>query len=173
MQTQSFEIPTERFLLRPLTVLDVTERYLSWLREPGARQYITAASQTRELDDLKHYVASRCGRDDILFLGIFEMQGGLHIGNIKYEPVSRETGHAVMGIMIGDPEYRGRHVAGEVIDASVAWLAAHRGIREIVLGVSESNTAAIRAYEKVGFAIASTPHLPPALQGALTMVRHL
>jgi RimJ/RimL family protein N-acetyltransferase len=169
----SIEIVSARFLLRPLAENDATERYLSWLRDAHAARFISTAIETQTLGDLRRYIASRCGRDDVLFLGIFEKGSGRHIGNVKFEPIVRETAHAVMGILIGEPDYRGRDVAREVLDASVAWLGAHRGVREIVLGVSADNPAAIRAYEKAGFAVAQTAHLPNPPNGVLTMVRCL
>lgn len=149
-------ITTERFLLRPLVENDVTDRYLKWLGDADSRKFITFAAKDKSLSDLKQYVRDRIDRDDIFFLGIFEKDTGLHIGNIKYEPVNSELGYAIMGLMIGDPAYRGRGVAAEVLWASAQWLKKYRKIKQILLGVSTQNTAAIHAYEKVGFVIADT-----------------
>ena len=154
------EIVTSRFLLRELGVEDVTERYLGWFGDPEARKYIAAAAQTRELSDLKRFVKERTNRPDVLFLGISDRATGLHIGNIKYEPVDSVHGYAVMGILIGDPAYRGLGVTPEILISSGEWLKKHRNIKQIVLGVNKDNLGAIRAYEKSGFAIAPTPYLP-------------
>jgi len=154
------EILTERFLLRPLTEEDVTETYLGWLSDADAKRFITAAAKTKGLSDLRKFVSARIGRDDILFLGIFERNTGMHIGNIKYEPVDSELGYAVMGVLIGDPEFRGKGVTAEVLRASVLWLQQHRKINQIVLGVDKENTAAMRAYEKVGFVPSKSEFLP-------------
>jgi [ribosomal protein S5]-alanine N-acetyltransferase len=154
------EIASERFLLRELTEDDVTERYLSWLSNTEVRKFIAAAAKTKSLSDLKQYVRDRIGRNDILFLGIFEKNSGLHIGNIKYEPVNSDLGYAIMGILIGDPKYRGKGVTVEVLIASAQWLKSHRKIKQILLGVTKDNTAAIRAYEKVGFVFARTEIIP-------------
>jgi [ribosomal protein S5]-alanine N-acetyltransferase len=164
------EIASERFLLRELTEDDVTERYLSWLSNTEVRKFIAAAAKTKSLSDLKQYVRDRIGRNDILFLGIFEKNSGLHIGNIKYEPVNSDLGYAIMGILIGDADYRGKNVTTEVLFASARWLKAHRNTKQIVLGVSKNNPVAIRAYEKVGFAVADTPHIQKPAPGAITMV---
>src|SRR5688500_17313492 len=152
--TGEAQLATERFLLRPLTAQDVSERYLGWLRDADARKYIVAAGETRTLEDLRQYVRERENRDDVLFLGIFDRSTGLHIGNIKYEPVSSELGYAIMGVLIGEPAYRGKGVTTEVLRATAAWLNAWKGITQIALGVDEANAAAIRAYEKVGFVVA-------------------
>lgn len=164
------EIETERFLLRELSDQDVTERYLSWFRDPDAITNISSASSTTTLEELRRYVADRVGRTDVLFLGIFERASGEHIGNLKYEPVDSVRGHAIMGILIGEPAYRGRGVAAEVLGASGRWLKEQRDIREIVLGVGRENEAAIRSYEKVGFRVSPTPHIPAPGSGSLTMV---
>ena len=163
-------IETPRFVLRELQEHDVSERYLGWFKDQDARANISAAATTRELDDLRRYVADRSGRDDVLFLGIFEKASGLHIGNVKYEPVDSANGYAVMGILIGDPAFRGRGVATEVLAASGEWLKANRGIREIALGVHRRNAAAIKSYEKAGYRVGATPRIPDADYDAVTMV---
>ena len=108
---------------------------------------------------LRSYIAERCGRRDVVFLGIFVRTDGTHIGNIKFEPVDEREGYAVMGILIGDPSWRGKGVTIEVLEASTAWLVEHRGIREVVLGVEREHSAAIHAYEKAGFRIETTQRI--------------
>lgn len=168
------EIVTERFLLRPLAEHDVSQRYLGWLSDLEARKFITAAAATtQKLSDLRQYVLERIGRNDILFLGIFEKANGLHIGNIKYEPVNSVLGYAIMGILIGDSAYRGKGVTAEVLKASGKWLKENRKISQILLGVSKANHAAIRAYEKTGFVEADTPHIQKPMPGTIKMVCYL
>lgn len=162
-------------MLSPLTGEDATERYLSWLYNPDTKRFITAAADTKGFSDLREYVSVRIGRDDILFLGIFERATGVHIGNIKYEPVYSALGYVIMGILIGDPEYRGKGVTAEVLTSSAQWLKRHRNIKQILLGVSKDkdNAAAIRAYEKVGFVAGNRPYIPKSVFGAMTMVWYL
>lgn len=166
------EIVTSRFVLRPLTEADVTERYLAWLRDADAGRYIESAAKTDGLADLRTYVRTRIDRHDVVFLGIFDKGTRQHIGNLKYEPVVSELGYAVMGVLIGEPAYRGRGVTGEILKATGAWLKASRNIAEIILGVQVQNVSAIRAYQKVGFAAMHTPYITPA-PGAFTMVWRL
>ena len=168
--TAGLMLATERFILRELTVEDVSERYLGWLADRETSRFITAAASIQELEDLRRYVREHTGRDDVLFLGIFDRSTGTHIGNIKYEPVCVGRGYATMGILIGDSAYRGKGVAPEVLKASARWLKDHRNIRQVLLGVSKDNDAAIRAYEKVGFVIADTPHLQKSAPDVLSMV---
>lgn len=163
------EIETARFVLRELTVDDVSARYLGWLSDSAAKKWIVTAETTRGLADLREYVRQRVGREDVLFLGIFSKVGSLHIGNIKYEPVLRDEGRAELGVLIGDPAFRGKHVFSEVLAASAAWLKLHRQIRRIYLGVERENLPAVNAYRNAGFV--EEPALPQAsASGALRMV---
>lgn len=163
-------ISTNRFILKPLTINDATDRYVDWLNEPSTNQFISAKlTQT----DLQNYIAERLNREDVLFLGIFSKKDGLHIGNIKYEPVDSLYNYAIMGILIGDPCWRGKGVAGEVIFASASWLYEKHNIREIILGVSRANTSAIRAYQKIGFIEKPTKFIPIKTAEKITMIWYL
>lgn len=162
---------TPRFVLRDLVESDASERYLSWFSNEDARTYIESAAHTKALDDLRRFIRDRMGRDDVLFLGIFDKTTGDHIGNVKFEPVDSLKRYAVMGMLIGESAYRGKGVAAEVLAASGEWLKRHRGITEIVLEVHPDNTAAIHAYEKAGYRVVSaTPHLPNAPPHTVKMV---
>jgi [ribosomal protein S5]-alanine N-acetyltransferase len=165
-------IDTLRFTLRPLTVADVSTRYLSWLSDERVLRFINGATGDNHLDELKSFVAQREGRDDVVFFGIFT-HAGEHIGNIKYEPVDTEHGVAVMGILVGEVAWRGMGVAGEVIQASSMWLRKRWGIRAIALGVDRDNLAGIRAYEKLGFTEETHPLVPVDMTIACPMVWHL
>jgi ribosomal-protein-alanine N-acetyltransferase len=162
---------TNRFILRLLKVTDVTERYAQWLSDQTTSKFIS--SSPLNLHELRRYVLERCDRDDILFFGIFDKITGLHIGNIKYEPINSELRYAIVGILIGSPEWRGRGVATEVLSTSADWLHQYRNIEQIVLGVSRSNVAAIRAYQKAGFVEQSTVYIPNVSIENSAMVLHL
>ena len=166
----SILIQTERFLLRPLTENDVSDRYLGWLNNEEVRSFITEAKRTSTLSSLREYVRTHSARPDTLFLGIFAKENNLHIGNIKYQPVDSQKSYAVMGILIGDPAYRGSGVAAEVIKISGAWLKAQKNISQIVLGAHKENKAAIKAYKKVGFQISPTTHILKREDDTETMV---
>lgn len=144
-------ILTPRFLLRPLTAADATRRYQGWLRDTRARRHIQFARRSRSLPALRAYIVTRRRRSDCLFLGIFLRDGGEHIGNIKYEPIDRARRAAELGILIGEPAWRGRGVAPEVIRATARWLNDHRGITKVLLGVEKVNRSAVAAYRRTGF----------------------
>jgi ribosomal-protein-alanine N-acetyltransferase len=151
MISPELSIETERLLIRPLVTEDVSDRYLSWLMDSEAKKWITSADCTKQLTDLRSYVEQRVSRDDVWFLGIFDKDRNLHIGNIKYEPIVASLKAAVMGVLIGDPSYRGKGVFPEVFLPTAKCLGSRRGIDSIFLGVNLDNFAAVRAYSAVGF----------------------
>ena len=159
---------TDRFQIRNLTIEDANQRYLNWLNDEAAQRFIVAAADCNELQKLKDYVDSKIKSADCLFLGIFEKDTMTHIGNVKYEPIDLEKKTAVMGILIGDPSWRGKAVAREVILSSANYLKQSHGIRDIVLGVETDNAPAIRAYEKMGFTEFSDEDFQPK-PGAMYM----
>lgn len=56
-----------------------------------------------------------------------------------------------MGLLIGDCEWRGKGVANEVINKTSSWIKRKLKIKVILLGVSQQNKSAIKAYQKAGF----------------------
>ena len=142
---------SERFFLRTLIEDDVNARYLEWINGSDKSQYINYTNQNRTVDEVSTFVTERVNSDTVLFLGIFVRESGEHIGNIKYEPIDFKKSYAIMGILIGEKNWRGRGVAAEVIKASSMWLHNKYGIKQIILGVDVGNIGAIRAYEKSGF----------------------
>ncbi len=164
------EINSARFVLRSLCEHDASERYLGWLSDAATARFIISAGTAKDLSELKAYLRERCERPDILFLGIFERGSGLHIGNIKYEPIDVHNRYAVMGILIGEAAWRGKGVAGEVIATSAEWMRDSLGICEIVLGVEVDNLAAIAAYENCGFKIQASNRIKIAPGKTVAMV---
>ena len=163
-------IVTERLILRTLQAKDASLTYASWFQDPFVQQFITAARTPQTPDSLRDYIVDRQDRADVLFLGIFARDSGAHIGTIKYEPVDVVNRYAVMGIMIGEPTFRGKGLAQEAIVASSRWLQTHCGITQIVLGVHRENVPAIRAYERIGFVTESSPWVPMTDPESMTMV---
>ena len=166
-------IETERFLLKALTEEDVNKHYLDWINDPNKSQYISYGDKRRSINEICSYVAERSLNESILFLGIFIRGSGAHIGNIKYEPIDFQKGFAIMGILIGEENWRGKGVASEVIKASSIWLNNTHGIQQIILGVDVRNINAIKAYQKCGFNLEETPYIEINTEGQATMIWNL
>lgn len=151
------DIRSARFHLRPIREDDVTQRYLDWFSGRGAAQI---SRHPGSLDALRVYVRERRNRPDVLFLAIRFAETGLHIGNLKFEPIDHERVGAVMGIFVGDESWQGKGVATETIRAAADWLHDRLGLRYLWLGVANDNLAALQAYQRTGFVKKISPLIP-------------
>jgi hypothetical protein len=59
------------------------------------------SSQEHSIEEIKNYVSQRLDNDSVMFLGIFLMEDGKHIGRIKYEQIDYSNSVATMGILTG------------------------------------------------------------------------
>lgn len=64
-ESKIFTIYTSRFILRLLTEVDVTEKYLSWFKNLETKKYVVTASEMLGLEKLKDYVRKRTNRNDV------------------------------------------------------------------------------------------------------------
>jgi hypothetical protein len=145
-------IKTKRFLIKKLTLRNVNKTYFSWFKDPVIKKnIITSDSITAGgIKNLKSYVNKKINKKNILFLGIFTKKK-THIGNIKFEPISKKTHTTVMGVLIGKKKWRRKGVLKEIFPNICIFLYKYFGILRIELGVSNNNKIAIISYKKIGF----------------------
>ena len=147
----NIRISTRRLNLVSIGLSHISPTYLDWLSPfHHYSRYIMGCRHGYTLAELAKYVEAYIDRDDVVFLAI-ETKSGVHIGNIKYDPISIADRIAEMGILIGDYEWMGKGVAGEVIQSSSLWLKENMSIEHITLGLATDNKNAMSAYKKIGF----------------------
>ncbi len=146
-------IKTQRFFLRALVENDASNEYLSWFADSATNKFIESANKMQSLQSLRDYIRIRENKSDSFFFGIFTAEKAEHIGNLKYEPVDFVGQSAEMGILIGNPKFRGLGVAKEVIEASFNFLRETKNIQNIYLRVKKDNEHAVNAYLSIGFKV--------------------
>ena len=145
-------IRSSRFYLRNLNDFDVGAEYISWFSEENVKKYIeNRPEKASASEELKNYITHHNMREDSMLFGIFTHVDNQHIGNIKFEPINFQEKTAVVGVLIGDINWRGSNVFGEVFSAAKAFMATNYEILKFSLGVEISNLSAIKAYIKAGF----------------------
>lgn len=162
---------TERLCIRTLNYTDDLTLYLHWMRDSN-NSFIKSINTSYSLADLYTYVKEKDKSEYALLLGLFDISSDQHIGNIKFEPIVQEKKYAVMGIFIGNVNYRGIGITQEVIVNSFKKVLINFGIEKIILGVSKNNLGAISAYYKCGFIVTDNPVLNLD-NGSIEMVLHL
>src|SRR3954466_14026378 len=88
--------------------------------------------------------------DDQSVASVIEVDGRVAGWIAWYEETDRDYRHAGMDLYV-DPEQRGRGVGPDAVRTLARQLFTEHGHHRIVIDPALDNTAAIRAYEKVGF----------------------
>jgi RimJ/RimL family protein N-acetyltransferase len=154
------ELYSKRFYLRELTLKDASPLYLSWLNDIHSRRFI--AFRQDSIDELQQYIQSHVDEPNTLFLGIFCKSSHVHIGNVKFFFLDPNKEEFSMGIMIGDENWQGKGVAGEVLSLFSIYSKEHYGSKKMILQVETANASAVRAYEKLGFKVTEVVVEPPS-----------
>jgi ribosomal-protein-alanine N-acetyltransferase len=138
--------------LRPVCPGDVRGGYRRWQNDPQINRFLESRFQKFTEASLEAYVARFAADPDHVFLAVVARDTDAHIGNVKLGPIDRHHRVADMGLLIGDRAYWGRGIATEVIRLVARYAFDELGLRKVTAGCYSTNRAAIRAFEKAGFA---------------------
>ncbi len=145
------ELLSDRLVFRPLSLVYLTERYVSWLNNPEVYKYLeTGGNYTLEM--LKDYLIE-VENKKMLFWGIHIKNTDEHIGNIKIDPVNRRHGLGEYGILMGEPSQWGKGYAKEASQRILDYCFTNQNLRKITLGVVSNNAAAVHLYKSLNFEI--------------------
>jgi RimJ/RimL family protein N-acetyltransferase len=123
-----------------------------WLRDPAVSANLGLRSRPT-LAKTRAFIAAASG-DAICARAI--AVDGRHVGNVVLDHIDRQIGKARLHIYIGDPAARGHGVGRRAVALALALAFDQLGLYKVWLTVHARNTAAIRAYQAVGFAIEGT-----------------
>lgn len=144
-------IRTGRLVLRTLTPNDVSDRYLSWLRDPEVSRYLEVRFDPQGKESILAYVEAMNQSPDNLLLGLFLREGGTHIGNIKLGPIDPHHRRGDFGIIIGSRRHWGKGYATEAIKALTDHAFAALGLHKVSAGLYAANEGSRRAFLKAGW----------------------
>lgn len=131
--------------LRLLMEEDITERYLSWFRDPRVTKYIEAKHLTRQ--ECTEYL----NRPEHTIYAV-EVDG-IHIGNVKVGPIDPRHGLSDLVTVIGDASYWGKGYATEAVRQGILMAFLRHGVRKLAAGIHGDNVGSIKAYTRAGFEI--------------------
>lgn len=146
-----FPIESDRFVIRPLTADDISQRYIDWLNDPEINRFLEVRWRSQDLDSVRSYVASHDRKNNYI-LGIFEKAEDKHIGNfsLRVDPNNRK---ASMGVMIGDKEYWGQAVVLEARARVLDSIFDKMPVDKVSGGCYQTNTHAIFNYRRQGWQV--------------------
>ncbi len=162
-------IETPRIVLREIdSTRDDLGIYLKWLRDTQNNPFIQSARIDFSMGELVHFIESSNSDENAILLGIFLNEfSGEFIGTLKVQPIDYLKRTAWLGIMIGDPEFRGRGYGREAVQEVLNFLFSSLKLKEVFLGVNLKNFDAVSLYENLGF----IEHLRE--ENSMTMVKKI
>ena len=145
-------ICSESIYLRNLQSGDATLGYLGWLSDPAIIVHLEVRfSPPQAVRDLATFIADVNSSPHTLMLGIFLLEDGRHIGNIKLGPVDWHHKTGDMGFLIGDKEQWGKGYASKAISLLADYAFAYLGLAKLTAGCYVENEGSRRALIKAGF----------------------
>src|SRR5207248_192937 len=114
---------------RPLSVDDVSDRYVGWLNDPIVNRYSRRQFSTHTTADVRRFVEA-IGPDEGV-LAIVTGDAGTHVGNIQFGPIDRRARCAEIRILIGDRSVWGRGYGTEAIYLVTRHLLSDLGLHRI------------------------------------------
>ncbi len=145
-------ITTERLLLRPLVIADVTAIFTmslepalgKWIPDQVYRDEDHAEEVVRALIEM---AALRDPREKPFVLGLEERASGALIGHVG---LSRARGSIEIGYAIAE-RLHGQGLATEAVTAMSDWALRELGLPEVLGIVATANVSSCRVLEKAGF----------------------
>jgi ribosomal-protein-alanine N-acetyltransferase len=144
-------LTSERLLFKPISIDHLSDNYLNWLNDYEVIKFLESDADYN-IDSLKKYILE-AQQKDIYFWGIHLKENGLHIGNIKIDPINLKHGLGEYGILMGNRLVWGKGYAKEASIEIINYCFHELKLRKITLGVVEDNIAAVSLYKKIGFLI--------------------
>jgi RimJ/RimL family protein N-acetyltransferase len=147
-------LDTPRLTLRNLKEEDVQSNYLKWLVDPEVNRFLEVRfEKNQSLEKIRGFVKSINDSKNDLLLGLFEREGGCHIGNIRLGPCVKEHARSPIGYLIGEKKYWGKGYATEAIQRVVRYGFESLGLEKVTAGCYENNLGSSKALEKCGFTL--------------------
>ena len=141
----------ERVTLGPLRA-DLLPLYGRWINDFGMIRMLgmQALPVTAEKERDWYEQRARKSESDVMFT-IYERETSRPIGNTALHGIDHRNRSASFGIMIGEPECRGRGYGTETTSLVLDYAFTALGLHNVMLTVFAFNPAGLRAYEKAGF----------------------
>ena len=123
--------------------------YLRWINDFGTTRTLAVPCGPMTMEQETEWY-EKAALEPHMFT-IFERATGRPIGNCGLHGVDWPNRTTIVGIMIGEPDARGRGYGTEAMRLLLDYVFTVLGLHSASLNVYEFNPAARRSYEKVGF----------------------
>lgn len=150
LQQPVINIQGDRVSLGPFTE-DQVESFYRWHNDYGTLRTFEYLPKPMTLASARALYEELLGQNDCDLFAVYENAEWRLIGLAGLMHIDTTNGTAEFGIMIGEPDARGKGYGTEATTLVLDHAFLALGLGNVMLTVYEYNLAGIRAYEKVGF----------------------
>lgn len=143
------KIEGTRVYLSPIS-LDDAETFCKWLNDRSVTDGINKTKDLVTVEDEKNWIESIRNTNDYNF-SIINKNNNELIGNCTIRKIDYISGHAELGILIGEEENRNKGYGKEVISLLLNYGFNELNLHSIELSALSFNKRAINCYKKAGF----------------------
>lgn len=140
----------KRVALGPLRE-DLLPLYGRWINDFGTIRMIGQPPGPVTEEKEREWFEERSKSEGEMMFTIYERESLRPIGNTSLFNIDHRNRNATFGIMIGEPDCRGKGYGTETTGLMLDYAFTALGLHNVMLTVFEFNPAGIRAYEKAGF----------------------
>ena len=130
---------------------DLLLLYQSWINDLGTTRTLDLPPQPMTMEKEQDWYDRQSRAENSVPFTIYERETWRPIGNTGLDGVDHRNRTATFGIVIGEPDCRGKGYGTEATRLMLDYAFTALGLHNVILTVFEYNPAGIRAYEKAGF----------------------
>ncbi len=130
---------------------DLLPLYQRWINDLGTARTLDLPPQPMTMEQEQDWYDRQSRAENSVPFTIYERETWRPIGNTGLDGVDHRNRTATFGIVIGEPDCRGKGYGTETTRLMLDYAFTALGLHNVVLTVFEYNPAGIGAYEKAGF----------------------
>ena len=142
----------DRIYLSPKSVFDEDiEKYTKWINDSEVTDYIGSTSKITTYTSEKEYLENLAQNKEDVNLDIISLNGDKLIGTVSLDSFNWIDRSAVLGIFIGEDEYRSHGYGTEAINLILEYGFKYLNLHSNRLDLLSVNERAHKCYLKCGF----------------------
>lgn len=130
---------------------DLIPLYHAWVSNLETTQYLEINGAVITLDEEISWFEQRIRDPSIRTLTMYELPSHRPIGVCELHKIDYRNHNASLGIMIGEPDSRGKGLGTEAVELVLDYGFNALGLHNISLRTYEFNLAGLSTYHKAGF----------------------
>lgn len=130
---------------------DLAPLYERWFNNLGTTRTLGQPHIPKTLEDEQQWLEQARSTEDHVYFSIYVRPDWRPVGNTDLRNINHRRGTAEFGIVIGEPDARGKGYGTEAARLVLDYAFTVLGLQNVMLRTAEFNLAGRRAYEKAGY----------------------